>query len=160
MKTDVLIIGGGPAGFACAKSAAHTYPDKDVSLVRKDPVSVIPCGIPYVISSLEKIEHNILPDKGLEDEGINIVVDEITGFSGKTALTKSGEKISFEKLVLATGSRPKHPEIDGSELKGVMVIHKKYDFLSDMKEQIAKAQNIFIIGGGFIGLEIADELLK
>ena len=85
MNTDVLIIGGGPAGFACAKSASHTYPDKKISLVRKDPVSVIPCGIPYVISSLKEVEHNILPDKGLVDDGINIIIDEITGFSGENS---------------------------------------------------------------------------
>ncbi len=160
MNTDVLIIGGGPAGFACARSAAHTYPEKKITLIRSDSVSVIPCGIPYVISLLEKVEHNILPDKGLVDDNISIVVDKVNGFDGRTAVTESGENVNFDKLVLATGARPKVPEIDGSGLKGVMVIHKKFDFLTEMKEKIAEAENIFIIGGGFIGLEIADEILK
>lgn len=160
MKTDILIIGGGPAGFACARSAAHTYPDKDIVIVRRDPISVIPCGIPYVISSLEEVEHNILPDKGLEACGAKIVVDNVIGFDGKTALTESGEGISFEKLVLATGSRPKRPALDGTDLDGVMHIHKNFSFLGEMKQRIKDAENIFIIGGGFIGLEIADEILK
>ncbi|MDC7225406.1 MAG: FAD-dependent oxidoreductase [Spirochaetales bacterium] len=160
MNTDVLIIGGGPAGFACAKSAAHTYPEKKITIVRRDSVSVIPCGIPYVISSLEQVEHNILPDQGLVADDIEIVVDEVTGFDGKTAITASGKKISFEKLVLATGSRPTLPEIEGANLDGVMVIHKNFDFLSRMKEQVKNAENVFIVGGGFIGLEVADEILK
>lgn len=160
MKTDVLIIGGGPAGFACAKSASNTYPGKTITVVRRDPTAVIPCGIPYVISSLDEVEHNILPDKGLKDAGINIVVDDVTGFNGKTAITESGENITFEKLVLATGSRPKVPSIKGAELDGVMVVHKSYDFLKDLKDRVNRAENVFIVGGGFIGLEIADEIIK
>ena len=160
MNTDVLIIGGGPAGFACAKSAANTYPEKKVTMVRRDATSVIPCGIPYVIASLEEVEHNILPDKGLEAGKIGIVVDNVVGFDGKTALTESGENISFEKLVIATGSSPTAPAVEGAGLDGVMLIKKNFDFLREMKEKIRKAENIFIVGGGFIGLEVADEIIK
>ena len=159
-KTDVLIIGGGPAGFTCATSCRNTYLDKKVTLVRRDKISVIPCGIPYVISSLDKVEDNVLGDKKLLDCGVEIVVDEIVDFEGNQAVAASGDKIEFEKLVLATGSHPRKPELPGAGLDGVFVVSKSFDFLNMLKQRIKEAKNIFIVGGGFIGLEIADELLK
>ena len=159
-KSDVLIIGGGPAGFACARSAANTYLDKKITMVRKDATSVIPCGIPYVISSLEKVEDNILPDGGLNESGIEIVIDDVVGFEGKTALMKSGDNIVFDKLVLATGSRPIQPAIPGSDMDGVIVIEKRFDFLKTLQDKVRMAKNVFIVGGGFIGLEVADEIIK
>ncbi len=69
MKTsNILIIGGGPAGVAAAISARNTYPDKTIALIRKEQVPMIPCGIPYILHSLSSIEENILPDTPLHSK--------------------------------------------------------------------------------------------
>lgn len=47
-RTDVLVVGGSAAGVVAATTAKATYPDKRVVLIRKDELSLVPCGIPYV----------------------------------------------------------------------------------------------------------------
>ncbi|HDN59172.1 MAG TPA: pyridine nucleotide-disulfide oxidoreductase, partial [Candidatus Marinimicrobia bacterium] len=53
---DVVIVGGGPAGLTTGISARNTYPDKKMALIRKEEIAMIPCGIPYTIHTLEKVE--------------------------------------------------------------------------------------------------------
>ncbi len=159
-KTDILIIGGGPAGFTCALSAHNTHPQKKITLIRKDEIASIPCGIPYIISTLEKPEDNILGDKPLFNNDIKVVIDDIVDFQGKKAITVSGNKIEYEKLVLATGSYPGSLPIEGAELDGVYTIKKDFDFLREFKSKIKNVNHVVIVGGGFIGFEVADELLK
>lgn len=160
MKTDVLILGGGPAGFTCALSARNTYPKKKITLVRKDKIALVPCGIPYTIATLEKIEDDILGEKPLINLDVDIIVDKVVDIDQSRVITAEGKEIEYEKLVLATGSTPRSISIEGTDLRGVYTVKKSFDFLKDFKEKIDKAKKIVIIGGGFIGFEVADELLK
>jgi len=52
-KTDILIIGGGPAGIVTALTSRKNYPSKKITLIRKGNKSIVPCGIPYIFQSLK-----------------------------------------------------------------------------------------------------------
>jgi NAD(P)H-nitrite reductase large subunit len=157
---DVVVIGGGPAGVTCVISARNTYPDKSIALVRKGKIAMIPCGIPYIMRSLQTVDENILPDDLIKNSGADLIIDEVMEKEGKVLKLKSGETISYEKLVLAVGSSPILPPIKGSEKEGVFVVRKDRDYLASMKQYAEKSEKILIIGGGYIGVEMADELIK
>ena len=159
-KTDILIIGGGPAGMVAAVVTRKNNPDKKITLVRETEKCVVPCGLPYIFNRLPAVEKDMMPDKAYEANKINLIIGEAVKVDSqnKKVLLKNGEEISCEKLVLATGSSPAMIPIKGVELGGVYQIKKDIKYLEKLREAILKAKNIVIIGGGFIGTELAEEL--
>lgn len=157
---DIVIIGGGPAGFAAAISARNTYPEKSVVIVRKEKIALIPCGIPYTMHRLKAVEDNILPDAPLLKAGVEIMVAEVVARDGKLLRLADGESLEFDKLVIAAGSVPIVPSIPGIDLDGVFVVAKDIDALCELKLAMVAASSVVVIGGGYVGLEFADEFLS
>ncbi len=159
-KTDILIIGAGPAGIVCAVTARKYYPGKKITVMKNIEKGVVPCGIPYMFASLKSPDENKLGTNALEENGIEVIVDQVEKVNRdkKTVETKSGNIYDYGKLILATGSAPIVPPIPGIGKKGVYPIHKDMDFLKKSIKNVKKAKNILIVGGGFIGVEFADEL--
>jgi len=159
IKTDILIIGGGPAGVISATTARKNYPSTKITLVRNKKRSVIPCGIPYIFYRLKSVDQDILPDEPLKKNEINLIIDEAKeiDFPSKRVVLKE-EEIFYDKLILATGSKPFLLPIPGIEKEGVWLIKKDLEYLKKLKEAVMNSQNIVIIGGGFIGVEIAEDL--
>ena len=157
---DVVVIGGGPAGFAAAMSARNTYPSKSIALIRKEEIALIPCGIPYTMHRLDTLEDDILPDAPLEKAGVRIIVDTVIDRDAKTLHCASGENVNFDRLVVATGSRPVIPSIPGLEKNGVVVVKRQIDALRELKYAVKGSSSVVIIGGGYVGVEFADEILK
>jgi len=162
-STDVLVIGGSAAGLASALASKSHYPEKSVTLVRLEKKVAIPCGIPYIFGTLENTDQDILPDGGLIKSGVEIVVDEVTSLNGesKKATLKGAGEISYDKLIIATGSRPVIPGwLKGAELENVYTVPKDLVYLDAMKKKLEAKKNIVVIGAGFIGIEMSDELKK
>ncbi|MBN1302131.1 MAG: FAD-dependent oxidoreductase [Melioribacteraceae bacterium] len=157
---DIAIIGGGPAGVACAISAKNTHPDKEVVLIRKESKPMVPCGIPYTLFTLNQVSDNILPDTPLEKNKINVIDDEAVGRTDHKILLADNGEIEFEKLVLATGSKAVLPNIEGVDKENIFLVRKNMEYLENLKLKLKDAENVVILGGGYIGVEVADELLK
>ena len=157
---DIVIIGGGPAGVACALSAKNTYPDKNIALIRKETKPMIPCGIPYTLHTLENVDDNILPDAPLNENGIEIINSEAVGRNDHTIVLDNQENVKFEKLVLAAGSKTVVPNIEGAEKENVCLVKKDSNYLEQLKAKVTNSEKVVILGGGYIGVEVADELLK
>ncbi len=162
-KTDVVVIGGSAAGIVCAMVGKSNYPDKNFMVIRKERKVLVPCGIPYIFGSLESSEKNVIPDEGLTKAGIQLKIGEVANIDtkNKSCTLLDGSVINFEKLVLATGSVPSIPKwLKGASLENVFTIKKDKEYLDSIKAKIDPLKNIVIIGGGFIGVEVADELKK
>lgn len=163
-KTDGLIIGGSAAGLATAVAAKNRYPEKEITVLRKEEQVMVPCGIPYIFGSLDGSDQNVMPtDAKFKQMGIHFKVAEVDTIDKgeQKVVLKDGSEISYEKLVIATGSTPKRPSwLNGSDLEHVYTIPKKKDYLDEMGQQLQGKKNVVIIGGGFIGVEVADELAK
>ncbi len=162
-STDVLVIGGSAAGLASALAAKSHYPGKSVTMVRKEKSVAIPCGIPYIFGTLEETNQDILPDGGLIKAGVEILVDEVISVNGeaKTATLKGAGGLSYEKLIIATGSLPVIPGwLSGAQLENVYTVPKDLVYLDAMKKKLEGKKNIVVIGAGFIGIEMSDELKK
>ena len=161
-KTDVIVIGGSAAGIPAAITTRRHYPDKTVLLIRKEEQVLIPCGIPYIFGTVEKPENNLIPNTPLEKNGIEILVDEAMAIDpgAKVVTLKSGEQAAYDKLVLATGAVPLVPPIPGIDKENVFPIIKDVAYLKGMLDTINNVENLVILGGGFIGVEFADECKK
>lgn len=71
----------------------------------------------------------------------------------------NGQKIKYDKLLLATGSSIRKPNIDGVNLKNVFSL-RSLDDGQAIREQAKKVKNIVIVGASFIGMEMASSLKK
>ncbi len=163
INMDVIVIGGSAAGVVAAMTAKSHYPDKKVLVIRKEEKVMIPCGIPYIFGSLGTSDSNVMPDGGLVNLGIKIKVDTVLRIDTKEHKieTEDGSEISYEKLIVATGSRPFVPTfIKGTDLDNVFIVPKNKNYLDNLQSKIKNLKKVAIIGAGFIGVELSDELNK
>lgn len=160
-KADVVVLGG-LSGITAAMSCRRHYPDKKVVIVRKEGTVLIPCGIPYIYGTVGGPENNVIPDGLLENNGIELVKGEAVEVdrSNKVVTMKDGNTIGYDKLVFATGSVPMVPPIPGIDKKNVYPVKKEFDYLSELYSELKNVKELVIIGGGFIGMEFADECRK
>ena len=161
-KADVLVIGGSAAGIPAAITSRRHYPDKSVMLIRKEKQVQIPCGIPYIFGTVNSPENNLIPDQAVTGNGIELLVDEAEKIDreNKTVNTKGGEIVNYDKLILATGSIPLDLPIPGLDKKNVYKVKKDTPYLQELLDKMKDVKDVVVLGGGFIGVEFADECKK
>ena len=159
-NTNIVVIGGGPAGVISAVTAHKYYPDKKILVIKNVEEGVIPCGIPYMFASLDSPQENVLTNAALEKNNVDIVIDEAIRIDrdAKMVYTKGNREFHYEKLILAPGSTPILPPIPGMNKKGVYPVYKDVRYLKKVIKKIKEAKNVLVLGGGFIGVEFADEI--
>ena len=164
----IIIIGGGAAGASCATRLRRLNEDDEIIILeRTGEVSIANCGLPYYISDVIPNRDSILVstpqkfkswfniDVHLETEVVEINKEE------KFVLTSSNEKLSYDYLVLANGASPIVPDFAGLDKDKTFVVRTLND-ADRIKNHIKNnpVKKVVVIGGGFIGIEIAENLIE
>lgn len=160
---DVIIIGAGPSGIITGVTGKKENPDKSFLMIREEEKGLVPCGIPYVFHDLKDINQNLMGPAPFVQAGGEVLVDRVTHIDpdGKTLKTASGDSYRWNRLVFATGSVPMVPRfIKGYDLEGIEYVKKSYSSIQSLLEKAKAAEKIVVIGGGFIGAEMAEQLAR
>ncbi len=161
-KYDVIIIGAGPAGIITGVTAKKENPEKLILMIREEDKGLVPCGIPYVFNALDSVDKNMMGPKPFIDIGGEVITDPVTDVDVKSKIIKveSGGEYEYDKLVFATGSRYVEATfIPGFELENVFYVKKSYNYITKLYEKLKDKKNIVVVGGGFIGAEVSEQLV-
>ncbi len=164
LKTDVLVLGSSAGGMVAALTGKKMNPDKKFTVVTINEKTLVPCGIPYVFGSVGTTDKNLIPiDQKFAGAGVELLYDEALDIikEKKEVTLRKGGTISYDKLVIATGSYPYKPLwLKGSDFDNVYAVPKNKIYVDAMQKKLADAKKVIVIGAGFIGVEVSDELKK
>jgi len=160
MPDEILVIGGGFAGFWAAVAARRVAGDRAaVTLVSREPVLQMR---PRLYEARpETLGVDLLPLLG--SVGIRFVAGEATGLdvAGRRVAMRSGERLSYGRLVVAAGSRMKRPAVEGADDAYSIDTQEEavaFDRRLQAVAATATAPTVAIVGAGFTGIELALEL--
>ncbi len=164
MRKTVIIIGGGAAGMSTASRVKKLKLEWDVKVFEATEwVSHAPCGVPYVVEGIspkEKLMH-YPPEVFIKKRGIDLHMksEVIEVEEGKVRVREPDGEHTYEwdYLVFANGASPRVPPIEGIDLPGVFTADLPPDAVA-IREYMEKnpVENVVIIGGGYIGVEMAE----
>jgi len=169
----ILIIGGVAAGATAAAKARRISPTAQITMLEAGPdISFANCGLPYFIGGDIKSRSKLIlqsPESFKEqydvDVHVNTVVSSINRFAHQinTVNSINGQQKTFEytKLILAQGGKPIAPKLPGADHEHVFTLWtlEDMDKISNHLET-KKPKNAVVVGGGFIGLEMVEALVK
>lgn len=171
MKKKILIVGGVAGGASAAARLRRNSEEDEIIMFEKGPhVSFSNCSLPYHLSG-EIVEADDLvlmnPELFLSQYNIQarvnnevMSIDRVNKYvTVKNLLTGDIYKEEYDKLILSPGARPIVPRIPGIENVNVFTIRNVVDI--DKLNKYVKSvdtKNIAVIGGGFIGVEAAENL--
>jgi len=171
MKTKIVIVGGVAGGATAAARARRISEEAEITVVERGPyVSYANCGLPYFISRdiVKRSELLLQTPEGFDARyGVRVLLEteaiEIDR-PGKRVLVRSkdGESwLAYDKLILAQGGDPITPTMPGADASYVFTMWTVPD-MDRMHAYIEsdKPRTAVVVGGGFIGLEMAEALKK
>ena len=164
---NVVVIGGVAAGTKTAAKLMRQDRSAKVTIYTKSrDISYAGCGLPYYVGgSIESREELIIntPEKytGLTGVEVKTEMEAVAvNAQAKTVTFANGEVVSYDKLVIATGAVPFVPNVAGTDLPGVFTMRTPDDAIGlRAYADENKCRSAVVVGGGFIGLEIAENLL-
>jgi 3-phenylpropionate/trans-cinnamate dioxygenase ferredoxin reductase subunit len=159
LERGIIVIGGGHGGSQVAASLRAEGYDGPLTLVTAEP------DIPYQRPPLSKaflktLDHDLLPlrpESFYVKKNIRLMLStEAVAIDRRERAVRLGDgsALPFDGLALAPGARPRMPAIEGIGLDGVLALRVAED-ARRIRDRLHKASDVVVVGGGFIGLEIA-----
>jgi 3-phenylpropionate/trans-cinnamate dioxygenase ferredoxin reductase subunit len=161
----IVIVGAGHAAGQAAASLRQEGFEDDIIIIGDEahiPYQRPPLSKAY-LSGEQGIERVYLrPEKFYEDKNVTVKTStSVTAIdtAAHTVTTDQGETIGYDKLLLATGGRPRKLSIPGSDLTGIHYLRTIAD-VDAIRDEFAEGRRLVIVGGGYIGLEVASVAVK
>jgi 3-phenylpropionate/trans-cinnamate dioxygenase ferredoxin reductase subunit len=161
----IVIVGAGHAAGQSAASLRQGGYEGEIIIIGDE------AHIPYQRPPLSKQylsgEHGIervylRPEKFYHDKNVTLKIStrvSAIDTTAKTVATDAGETIDYDKLLIATGGRPRKLSIPGSDLAGIHYLRTIAD-VDIIRSEFADGKKLVIVGGGYIGLEVASVAVK
>ena len=172
-RKKILVVGGVAGGASCAARARRLSEDAEIIVFERGPyVSFANCGLPYYIGDvIQKEDKLLVATAELFKTRFNI---EVRNESEVVAINRERREIQvhnlrtgesywekYDALVLAPGAAPIRPPLPGIDLAGIFTLRTIPDS-RDIRQWIAggSAQTAVVVGAGFIGLEMTENLVQ
>jgi len=169
---EVVVIGGGAAGLKAAARVRRLSDEAKITVIEagKYP-SISRCGLPFYVGGLLQEPKNLLEttygavrdvDYFRKVKNIEVLTETkvVEIDRSKKLVRTEGDEFSYDYLVIATGSKPVKPPIEGlqEEVEGITFLHSLEDAEKILDAWDEDAEKALIIGAGLIGLECAEAL--
>ena len=166
----IVILGGVAAGAKAAAKSRRLLPDAEIDLYTDDThISYSSCGLPYYIEGNFEDYRLLLVVSPEEFEKKNIhvhlknravkIIPESKQVLIQDLTAQRAFLVEYDKLIIAVGARPVIPKIKNVNLPNVFTLRKIEDGIL-IKEMVLKSNKATIIGGGYIGIELLEALVK
>ena len=167
ISVDLLVLGGGAAGMSAASWARRKGPRMSILVLEATTmISHAPCGVPYFIGGLFNDPALLQAyDVGFfrERRGIEVMTNtratevDVSGRWVEAEGDGGRMRVEFDRLVVATGARPKR--VKGVEGERVLYVHHPAD-ARRLRAALSAASSVNIVGGGVLGVELAEQLAR
>jgi len=155
----VVIIGAGQGGFQTAASLRAEGYQERITLIGDEP------GVPYqrpplskgfLLGKQEQRHAELRPATFYEMQRIDLLTGRVTAIDrvARRVTLDSGERVEYDTLVLATGARNRKLSQEGVAYENVLYLRTLGE-AAEIRQRLAVANDVVVIGGGFIGLEVA-----
>ena len=162
-KVDYLLIGGGLASANCARWLREEGADGEIVLVGREPdppYNRPNCSKGYLQGKEEREEAYFRPDEWWVQQNIDLLTrTSVTALDvdSRTAKLSNKQEIAFDKALIATGANVRRLNVDGCQLEQIHYLRTLGN--SDaIRAGVADAEDVVLIGGSYIGCEVAASL--
>jgi 3-phenylpropionate/trans-cinnamate dioxygenase ferredoxin reductase component len=162
-EVEFLIVGGGMAGAHCASELRKRGADGDVVLVGREPHPPYerpPLSKEYMRGEASTEDAYVHPPEWYGENGVELMTgtNVMSLDAGeRVAKLQSKQEISFDKALIATGADVNILRVDGTELEGIHYL-RTIKTSDEIQEEAADADHVVLVGGSFIGTEVAASL--
>ena len=161
MMDDLVIIGGGQAAASLIAKLRSLGDDRAVTLVAEEPVIPYrrpPLSKKYLLGEMEPARLSIRPQQWYQNCDVTLRLGlraEAIDHTSSNVLLSNGERLTYGHLALTTGSTPiRLPCAAGGSLPNVHTLRSLAD-IDAITRDFGKARSVLVVGGGYIGLEVA-----
>jgi 3-phenylpropionate/trans-cinnamate dioxygenase ferredoxin reductase subunit len=162
-EVDFLLVGGGMASAHCAAELRKRGADGSVLLVGREPEPPYerpPLSKEYMRGEAQREDAYVNPPEWYEQNDVELLTSRnVTSLdpAERTAKLQGGEEVRFGKALLATGAMVNILRVDGAENEGIHYL-RAFGNSEAIRDDAARAEHVVLIGGSYIGTEVAASL--